>query len=102
MDFPAGKRIWSWERAGFVFSSKEKQFRWLCLETQEGGKKEGKGERMGPGVTAIGASQAKLAIDQMSQVCTPHMQLNTHKQTHVRTHTHTSTPKAQMCTQIHT
>lgn len=89
MDFPAGKRIWSLERAGFVFSSKENQFRWLCLETQEGGKKEGKGERMGPGVTAIRGSLRQNWLLTRCHTCAPHTCSSTHTSRPTRARTHT-------------
>lgn len=77
MDFPAGKSIRSLERGGFVFFSKENQFRWFCLETQEKseGRKEGEGEARGERERDVGslpfrASQRKLDVDQMPHVCT--------------------------------
>lgn len=82
IDFPAGKSFRSLERAGFVFFSKENQCRWFCLETQEGGKKEG-GEVLRC-LPSRGA-QRKLSRDQMPCVCT-------HAPAAQHVHKHLSTP----------
>lgn len=94
MDFPAGKSTWSLERTGFVFFSKENQFRWCCLETREGegrseGRKEGegtaRGERMGQGVPAIQDLSGETGCRSMPLVCT-HTHADLHAHTHTCTH----------------
>lgn len=92
MDFPAGKSIWSLERVGFVFFSKENQFRWLCLETQERVREE-RNEReqqeereWDMGCLPFRTSQRKLDVEQIDATPGhPHAYSGTHKQTYVPT-----------------
>lgn len=111
MDFPTAKSIWSLERAAFVFFSKENQFRWFCLETQEGvteERREGRKreERMGHRGTCHSGKLGNL-MSVRRHTCVPtHKQLNTqgdpipteictcqqtHTQTRMVTHVHTNT-----------
>lgn len=111
MDFAVGKSIGSLERAGFVFFSKENQFRCFCPETQEGGtngrRGDSKGRERDTGHLPSRGSQRNLDVHKMPHVCT-HTRSSTHTsrptctytQTHVHTNRHIHVNK-QAYTQTH-